>query len=333
MFRLSLKALHLFFYQLGTMLSAGLPVRRALATLEKATSGRLRGICARIGGELEQGESLAGALTSQASAFPRMARNLVAAGERSGALDETCSALAAYFEMMRGIIRKFTGKIALPVLQFLAAVAILALVKWIAQSFIPKSGLAAQTGFLDSPAGILLCGWGLLPLAVVLYLVITRVLGGARIMHEILLRAPVLNKLMLHFALGRFFWALSFCMNAGMGAVEALAVSAKASGNAAFEDRAQRALELVREGNSMREALAALNLLSVVDLEMVAVAEESGSSIESFQRLSRHHFEAAEFASGMFARVMAGAIWLVVVIFIIVQIFRFASMYISGLTM
>lgn len=332
MFRLSLKSLALFFHQIGVMIAAGVPLVRTLKTMARTCRGRLQRIATRLVEAIEQGEDLTTAMAREGSAFPRMSLTLVEVGERTGNLESCCEGISAYYQRMRQIVRRFIGRITPPLLQYLAAVAILGGVKWIAQSFISGSPLAASSGFYDTPAGILILGWGAIPMLLVVYMLVTRLIGGARVVHEVILHLPVLSKLMRHFSLGRFYWAMSFGWRAGMGVIECVQLGLRASGNAAFEARSERVLPVLEEGVRLGEALSLSGLIPTMDMEMIAVGEESGNLDDTFARLADQHFEDGDLAAEIFAKFLSMFVWAVVAVFIIINIFKFASMYVGGLT-
>lgn len=332
MFRLSMKSLALFFHQIGVMIEAGVPLVRTLKTMQRSFRGRLQGISVRLAVRVEQGGGLVEAMRREGSAFPNMALNLVEVGERTGNLEGCCRGISEYYEKMRHILRRFISQITPPVLQYLAAVLVAGGVKWIAQSFIPNSAMAASSGFFGSWAGILIAGWGVIPLIVIVYMLLTRLFGGARIVHEVILHLPVLSKMMRHFSLGRFYWAMAFGWRAGMGVLECVELGLRASGNAAFRARTTRVLPALEEGVRLSEALSLAGLIPVIDMEMISVAEESGSLDDTFARLADQHFADGDLTSEIFAKFLSMFVWACVAAYIIVLIFRYASMYAARLS-
>src|SRR5262249_20987632 len=95
----STKDLAIFTRQFATMISAGLPLVQCLDILAKQSSkpsfGRVVGEVTR---EVEAGSTLADALGRHKSVFDDLFRNMVAAGEAGGVLDEILMRLATYIE-------------------------------------------------------------------------------------------------------------------------------------------------------------------------------------------------------------------------------------------
>ena len=66
-------------------------------------------------------------------------------------------------------------------------------------------------------------------------------------------------------------------------------------------------------------------------IEMIAVAEESGSMPETFKRLAKNYFEQADMALRALVTALTWLIWVCVAAVIIYNIFQFAMIYINAL--
>ena len=290
LFGLSKRVLGHFCHQLGTMLQAGLPLRRALATLERSgqTAG-IKQIARRLGDEIEQGSTFTEALQRQGSLFPALMIQLIGVGEEAGSLDSVLEELGKYFELQREIQRSFLAQLAFPVLELLAAIFVL-------------GGLACILAMLGDegkdPTGELLRVWGIgygsVIGAVALYYFVTRSLGGLRIVHEIILRIPILRYVHRSLALARFSWSMQLMTEAGAPIFDSIERSLRATNNGAFQARAERITRTLADGVPLPDALQAAGLFPIDYVEIMRVAVESGSMSESFARLARQHFDNAE---------------------------------------
>jgi type IV pilus assembly protein PilC len=103
----STKDLAIFTRQFATMISAGLPLVQCLDILAKQASkpsfGRVIGEVTR---EVESGSTLSDALGKHKNVFDDLFRNMVAAGEAGGVLDEILMRLATYIEKADALKRK-----------------------------------------------------------------------------------------------------------------------------------------------------------------------------------------------------------------------------------
>jgi len=111
----STKDLAIFTRQFATMISAGLPLVQCLDILAKQSSkpsfGRVIGEVTR---EVEAGSTLADALGKHKKVFDDLFRNMVAAGEAGGVLDEILMRLATYIEKADALKRKVQGAMVYP---------------------------------------------------------------------------------------------------------------------------------------------------------------------------------------------------------------------------
>jgi len=89
---------------------------------------------------------------------------------------------------------------------------------------------------------------------------------------------------------------------------------------------------LLRNGDGIHRALEATRLFPYDYIEMINVAEESGSMPDTFGRLARNYFEKADNAIKALTVAFGWLIWVVVAGVIIYYIFIFAMKYISALS-
>ena len=329
MFRLSYKSLAYFFRQLAVMLQAGVPLRRAFATLQKTSRGRLRQLVGRMAPRLDQGEPLFAIMAGQGGAFPTLSLNLVKAGEATGGLDTLLDALAGFYEETRQLRRQVIGNLAPSIIQYVLAVAVVAGAAWL------RGALGAGGGggnFWGGAGGILLLGWGG-PVAVLAgFMLLARLVGGARAIHEVLLRLPPISVLMRALALNRFCSVMALCYGSGLGVVEATAYSLDGTGNAAFAARKPRVLEHLRQGGRISEALAATRLFPVDLIEIVEIGEETGKLDENLQRRGVQYMDDVRLAAKGLTVALEWLVWLAVAGFIIMNIFAMAQQYIGAMS-
>src|SRR5690349_15890750 len=112
----STKDLAIFTRQFATMISAGLPLVQCLDILAKQSSkpsfGKVIGDVTR---EVEAGSTLSDALGKYKNVFDDLFRNMVAAGEAGGVLDEILMRLATYIEKADALKRKIQSAMVYPI--------------------------------------------------------------------------------------------------------------------------------------------------------------------------------------------------------------------------
>src|SRR5262249_48082734 len=146
-------------------------------------------------------------------------------------------------------------------------------------------GVLAQTRGGDSPGVLGLKGVGgallfvalnvgALVLVVAGFRAVVRRLGRQASLDALLLRLPGLGPCLRSLALGRFALALRATLETGMPITRALALSLRATGNAAFEAQTDAVVKALKAGDDLTLALAQGGVFPQEFLHMVAVAEE-----------------------------------------------------------
>jgi type IV pilus assembly protein PilC len=109
------KDLAIFTRQFATMISAGLPLVQCLDILAKQASKPSFGkIITETTREVEAGATLSDALGKHKNVFDDLFRNMVAAGEAGGVLDEILMRLATYIEKADALKRKVQSALVYP---------------------------------------------------------------------------------------------------------------------------------------------------------------------------------------------------------------------------
>src|SRR5216117_1214970 len=109
------KDLAIFTRQFATMISAGLPLVQCLDILAKQSSKPSFGrVITEVTREVEAGSTLSDALGRHRTVFDDLFRNMVAAGEAGGVLDEILMRLATYIEKADALKRKVQSAMVYP---------------------------------------------------------------------------------------------------------------------------------------------------------------------------------------------------------------------------
>jgi type IV pilus assembly protein PilC len=315
--RIGLKKLAAFSRQLATMLEAGLPIRRALSVMEKGARASQKTLYHRLGLAIESGLSFTDALEREGRAFPPLFVHLSRVGETVGGLDRVLKSLADYYEFVRSMWMRFLTRLIYPLLQFWALIFILAGLAYIRSMILPGGDGSPRQAYMTLGIGVLI-----FTAPIVLYLIGTRLLGGGRVVHEMLMRVPIIGNVMRALSLARFSWSMELMTDAGVNIVNAIAWSAQATANQAFVGRSAGIVQRVKEGDPLHKSLQLSGLFPEEYIEMVNVSEESGSMPEMFGRLAKMYFEKADTAIRALTTALGWLIWAGVAGAIIYNIFK-----------
>lgn len=288
--KVKLKDLATFTRELSTMVSAGVPLSRALNTLKTQTSNQyFKDIIGDIGKNVEGGMPLADGFAKYPRVFSDVYTNMVRAGEAGGILDEILKRLATQIERDASIRKKVKSAMAYPtVIMVITVLAFFGIMIFI----IPKiSTILTDLGgedaklpiytqvmldisdFLRAQAPIII-----VIVAILLYVLrrYIRTPKGKYKFHALLLRIPVFKTVVLKVAVARFSRTFASLMSAGVGVLDALQVTGGAMGNKVIEKELLDAAQDVRNGKQLSDSLANSKHFPPIVAQMLAVGEETG---------------------------------------------------------
>lgn len=282
----------MFTRQLSAMVGAGVPLLRALNSLQQHTeSPALKKLLTTIIKDVEAGAPLADALAKYPNAFSDVYVNMVRAGESAGILDEILKRLAMQQEKNATIRKKTKSAMTYPmVLVFITIVAFFGLMLFV----IPQIGnilkdlggedaeLPLLTQVMLGISGFMTNFWFiLLPAAVagvVLLLRYIKTPKGKSQFHHLALKVPGVKNIIAKVAVARFARTFSALMGAGVAVLEALNVTAHAVGNVVYEQALLDAAEKVKNGDTLSAVIEQNTLFPAIVAQMLAVGEETGQT-------------------------------------------------------
>lgn len=312
MSRISLGQMVWLCQTLGATLETGLLTSQALDVIcSKAPYRRMRLVLANVLARVNAGASLTNAFRAQ-GCFPALFLRFVEVGEATGSLDHTVAELGRYYRFRQRLYRRFLKCVMPFVVLYAVTVALLPTCVFIENIL---------HGRLVFPFGVLVRGYGL-PLALLAsYHLVLKPMGGGRMVHRAAMFVPLLGRALKAFALARFSMALNLMIEATVPMGEALPMSLSATNNSIFTHHSRAATDAVRRGAAIKEALERTNVFPWEYLEVIGIAEASGTVSEQLQRLASHHSERAEFYLDKFATSMVIIIRLSVMIYMVLLIF------------
>lgn len=283
----------MFTRQLSAMISAGVPILRALTSLgDHAESPALKKIIGNVVKDVQGGSPLADALGKYPNTFSDVYVNMVRAGEAAGILDDILKRLALQQEKNAAIRKKVKSAMTYPmVLIFITILAFFGLMifvipmigKTIKDLAGPDASLPVITQIMLGISGFMISFWYiLLPVLIGAVIVLLRYLKtpiGKAQFHHIILKLPGIKTIIRKLAVARFARTFSALMGAGVAVLEALDVTARAIGNTVYEKALKDAAEQVKNGKQLSEIIEAdTELWPAIVAQMLSVGEETGQT-------------------------------------------------------
>ncbi|MCU1716024.1 GspF family T2SS innner membrane protein variant XcpS [Pseudomonas sp. 5P_3.1_Bac2] len=335
---ISARDLALLTRQLATLVQAALPIEEALrAAAAQAGSPRVQSMLLAVRARVLEGHDLAGSLKEFPSAFPDLYRATVAAGEHAGHLGPVLEQLADYTEQRQQSRQKIQLALLYPLILMATSLLIVGfllgyVVPDVVKVFIDSGqtlpaltrGLIALSDWVK--------GWGWLAL-----IVIAGGVFGLRWAlrdeafktrwHALLLRGPLIGRLIRATDCARFASTLAILTRSGVPLVEALAIAAQVIANRVIRADVLVAAQKVREGGSLTRALEACGQFPPMMLHMIASGERSGELDQMLARTARNQENDLSAQVAMmvglfepFMLVFMGAVVLVIVLAILLPI-------------
>jgi type IV pilus assembly protein PilC len=282
----------MFTRQLSAMVSAGVPLLRALTSLHDHTDSKaLKVVTSNVVKDVEGGAQLADSLAKYPNTFNDVYVNMVRAGEAAGILDEILKRLAMQQEKNASMRKKIKSAMTYPsVLIVITIGAFFGLMVFV----IPKIGgilkdlggpdakLPPLTQAMLSISGFLIhYGLFLLPVlavGVVLLLRFLKTPKGKSIFHHLVLKIPMISPIIQKVAVARFARTFSALMGAGVAVLEALSVTSRAVGNVVYEKALIDAAEQVKNGKTLSSVIEQNDLFPPIVAQMLSVGEETGQT-------------------------------------------------------
>ncbi|HTO90931.1 MAG TPA: type II secretion system F family protein [Candidatus Sulfotelmatobacter sp.] len=293
----STKDLAIFTRQFATMISAGLPLVQCLDILAKQSSkpsfGRVIGEVTR---EVESGSTLSDALGKHRQVFDDLFRNMVAAGEAGGVLDEILMRLATYIEKADALKRKIQSAMVYPAVVLTVALGatsfmLIFIIPTFAKMFSDFGGeLPLPTKIVLTLSNLLQHFWwvGLLIL-VAGFIAFQRYYAtenGKRIVDGAMLKFPVLGDVLLKGAVARFTRTLGTLIASGVPILAGLEITARTAGNKIIAEAIMTARASIREGETVSAPLKTSGVFPPMVVQMISVGEQTGALDEMLTKIA-----------------------------------------------
>jgi general secretion pathway protein F len=283
---LSKPALAEFTRELAIMLGAGQDLDRALRFVaEQGGTARSRALLAAIRDRVRGGSTLSAALATRPASFPRFYIGLVRAGEAGGNLGPTLDRIAGMLERQQALNATLVSALIYPAILVFAAIAsIVFLLEFVLPQFTPLFEEAGAQ--LPGPTRVLLAtgdvvgtaGPWLLLGALVIGLIGYRLVRRPAVrlaVDRVLLRVPVLGRLLREIIAARLTRTLGTLLQNGVPLLSALTIAAEGLGNRAAAAAVEAAATEVKGGTGLARPLTACGIFPERTTHLIQLGEEA----------------------------------------------------------
>ncbi len=283
--RLKANELSAFARELGTMLSSGITLVRAMEILiQQDNKPKIKKLYSNLYEDLKQGNPFSETLEAQGNAFPKLMVSMFRAGEANGSMDQAAKKISLHYEKEHKIQSKIKGAMTYPVILLVVAIVVmLAIFTLILPSFFDifqDIELPMITQIIIAISNALTKNWpAVLIFLLLLVLSIAMLLQLQQVqllMDHGKLNVPKIGVLMQTIYTARFARTLSTLYSSGLSMLQALTVAAETIGNQYIANQFDAVITKVRSGDPLSEALHDIKGFVPKLSSVTYIGEESG---------------------------------------------------------
>lgn len=278
----------LFYRELALLLESGVDIVTSLELLQTHMSNRvLRKVCGEVIGELRNGNQLSEALAKHPDVFSTMYCRLLGVGERSGGLETILRQMADYMEKDVATKKEVKGALTYPMITMVVAVGVVGvLVTFVLPAF---SKLYMSMGVQLPLITRIVLGSGDFFQKYGLYFVIgLALLGGGGYAYvktpngrynwdKMLLRLPLLGRVLHLDELARACRSMSLLIHAGLPLTEILPLIIRGSNNKVMAKALAAVEREMVQGEGLSRPMSKDSLFPPMMVRLVKVGEETGN--------------------------------------------------------
>ncbi|MEN9722241.1 MAG: ral secretion pathway protein [Pseudomonadota bacterium] len=285
--RVSIKEIALMTRQLASLIKANIPLVEALnALVEQIEVEVLKVVLEKVRQDVNEGSSLAKALSAHPKVFDTIFVNMVEAGESSGTLSLVLLRLADLKEAQMRLRNKVVSGMTYPVLMMgVASLLMIGIFTFV----IPKltkvfesmnKAIPPTTKALMWLSGFVTEWWYLILLALFVgtstFLSYIRSEAGRPKWDAFKLRSPVFGPLVRMVAMTRFASTMGTLLGSGVPILTAMSIAKNLVDNIPIANAITKARDNITEGQSIADPLKRSGEFPPVVIHMIAIGEKTG---------------------------------------------------------
>ena len=290
-----------FFFQMGTLLKAGVPILQALELVADGLGrGSLQTVVRNIAVQIQGGTNLHEAMAQFPGIFPEVALCLIRVADKTGTLPQVCEELRAYLnwlEKMRGEIKQ--AMLYPMILLIVVCIFVVGMFTFVVPSFAKvlldlKVPLPPLTQFVMGVSAFFVGNIIPIVCSVLLLLILGHELPRrfpkvAVWLDGVKLKLPVFGPLNLMICISRFGQNLATMYRSGMLILESLDLSRELIGNRKLAEALARVHDGVASGRKIAETMKETDVFPPLVLQMVQTGENTGQLAESLQNVTDYY--------------------------------------------
>jgi len=310
------------YFDLATMMDAGMPILRSIDVVIEGRRGYLKQIFKRIRETIAKGSTLAEAMDQHPRVFPDLDRMLIEAAETSGSMGVSLTVLSEWHQFVHRITRRMIMGLIYPFLILHIAAFVVGMPSFIL-------GKITGTEYLFGVAGILMFLW--VPTGVVIVCVLLR--GRFPVLRLPLdfaaQRIPVFGLAAYHMAICRHAKAFAMMYGAGVPITETAERANRATGNVIVARLFKGGQASVRAGGMAWEGFS--KRLPMEYLQLWQIGEETGELDKTTAKIAEIAGDRADLYFTEFSKWLPKIVYFIIMGVLAYMILKLAGQYASNL--
>jgi len=322
------KTLSLMCRQFAIILSAGLPIVKAVELVGRQVDDRtLKNLMSQVAGDVAAGYRLADSFELRGPSLPSTFVETVRAGEESGSLEDSFGKLAEFYKKKTTLHSKVVTALTYPAFVLGVAIVVIIIIMTFAvpaftTSFVglgtslpwATKALIAISHFFSRYILVILC---VLIILVVAWRTYCSTERGRLTQGRVRLKLPVLGRVNRMNVASQFANTLSAMLSSGLPVMKALTITAGTVSNYLVASALMNVVAGVESGGTIGEGLRSTEVLPELLCEMTAMGEQSGSLEDTLLVIGAYYDNEVEQATNRAVSLLEPIIICVLAVFVV----------------
>lgn len=299
--KLDSKAFTLMCSQFATILTAGIPIARAVKLIgDKTTNKVLKKLLEKVFADVEAGRALSSAFEDHGKGIlPPTFCETIRAGEEAGDLSGAFDSMFRHYDRQTKMGAKVKSAMTYPLfVLFVAVVVVIILMTRVVPTFttlfnemggqlpLPTRMLIGISNFIRDNILIILVLIAVIVLGTILY---KRTPKGALELAKLQIKLPVFGNITELYAASLFSNTMATMISAGLPMTKAVNITSRVMTNEVYKQQIAQMVGKIEEGRTIAESMRETQVMPDILTDMVAVGEETGEMKHTMDVVAKYY--------------------------------------------
>ncbi len=329
--KISAKDLSLLCDRFSTLLAVGLPIVESVDMLARQVEDKaISEMLMDVSKDVSMGRSLYSSFVSK-EVFPVTFLESVRSGEESGDLERTFKRLSTYFERSSKTKQKVVGALTYPAITLAVALVVIVIIMVVAVPSFSKTfaemgtEMPWITKMVIAMSNFFINYWIVLAVIIITLVLAVRFYmhteKGAEQIAILLLKIPLIGKIVQLSGAGQFAHTMSMMISSGMPILNCIETAGRGVSNYVMRRDIVEVAKDVEEGKSLGVCLGKSKYLPPMLVEMTAMGESTGTLETTLEAVGNFYDNEVDLATSRAMSVLEPAIIAVLAVVVVMILF------------